>query len=413
MQSLHLPTLTLALTAGFALLVVQYTVSGQRWLPRGELRRWALLCLLLFGATALLTLRGEVPGALVAATGALALGSGLLALVLALLRFLRRPLQPHRLALAFVAYCLIVTASVLLAEPALRVALVAFSAAAFLLPLAGSVSRHGWQAERSLRAVAVALWVLEAMLVLRGVHALLEPDAFALVETGGWAPLRIALPYTLGLLALLVVAFGYVLAAQERAHQRLKRLATRDTLTGLANRRTYESRLHRALAQLPRSADPLGLALLDVDDFKRINDQHGHAVGDQALRHLAQVLKPRLRRVDSLARWGGEEFALLLPATPAPGCALLMHSLRQALRDQPLRLRDGGSLTLSVSIGWLSLPGGQAAPSPAQLLSELDRAMYAVKQSGKDGAREAQLSRPPEHHEPDDEHQQSQPDDEQ
>ena len=72
-----------------------------------------------------------------------------------------------------------------------------------------------------------------------------------------------------------------------------------------------------------------------------------------------------------------------------------MHALRLALREQPLRLADGSELTITVSIGWLSLPGGQAAPSPAQLLSELDLAMYAVKQGGKDGAREAQLSAPP------------------
>ena len=152
MDALHLPTLALALMAGFALLVVQYTVSGQRWLPQGELRRWALLCLLLLGATALLTLQAAVPAEWVAATGSLALGSGLLALVLALLRFLRQPLQTRHLALAFGAYCVVVVVSALWAPTEWRIAAVTFSAAAFLLPLTWSVSRHGWR-RRAFRCV--------------------------------------------------------------------------------------------------------------------------------------------------------------------------------------------------------------------------------------------------------------------
>jgi diguanylate cyclase (GGDEF)-like protein len=386
--NLHIPTLSIALSAAFGLLLLQYTLAGQRWLPQGEVRGWSLLGLLLLAATGVLSASQLLPPWVAPLTGALALGSGVLALVLALMRFLRQPVHRLRLLLSLVLFAAVALAGALQAQEARRIAWVSLGFAAYLLPLAISVQRHGWQAERALRAVAMLLWLVFAMALLRGVHALVQPERFATLD---FAPLDVALPFAIGLLALLGVAFGYVLAAQERAHNRLKRLASRDALTGLANRRTYEMRRSRALAQLRRSNDPLGLALIDIDNFKRINDAHGHDVGDAALRHLAAVLKPRLRRPDTLARWGGEEFALLLPATPAGGVLHLMRELRASLKEQPLTLPDGGSLTLTLSIGWICLRGGDAPPASERLMRALDSAMYQVKREGKDGEREALL----------------------
>lgn len=393
MLALHPLSLTLALLGAFGLLLVQYTLAGERWLPRGEIRRWALLGLVLLVTAALVGGSGYLPGWVAALAAALAMGSGVAALVLALLHFLRQPVHHGRLAAGFVAFAGLALVGALALGPAPRIALTAFGFAALLAPLAVSVQRHGWKAERALRPVVLLLWLAVAMGLLRGVQALTWPEAF----DGGFEtpmPWPFVLPLLVGLLALLGVAFGYVLAAQERAHNRLKRLASRDALTGLVNRRQYESRRARALAALRRSADPLGLALLDIDDFKRINDTHGHDVGDAALRHLAQVLKPRLRRVDTLARWGGEEFALLLPATPAVGVLQLVRDLRAALKAHPLRLADGQELVLTLSIGWLSLRGGQPPPSTERLMRSLDMALYDVKHAGKDGEREALLHEP-------------------
>ncbi|MBN8504519.1 MAG: GGDEF domain-containing protein [Burkholderiales bacterium] len=387
----HIPSLTLALVSAFGLLLTLYVVAGRRWLPRGEVRGFGLLGLMLLITLAVTAATPWLPPWVGPLSGALALGCGVLTLVLAFMRFLRQPVQWARLGLAFLVYASMAALGALRDDEAERIALVALAFAAFVLPLAVSVQRHGWQAERALRLVSVMLWALTLLALWRGAHALLQPERFADPTR---APLDVALPFTLGLLALLGVAFGYVLAAQERAHNRLRHLASRDALTGLVNRRTYETRRARALAQLRRSADPLGLALLDIDDFKRINDEHGHVVGDLALRHLADVLKPRLRRPDTLARWGGEEFALLLPATPAAGVQHLMSELRAALKDKPLKLAKGGELVLTVSIGWIALRGGDTPPASERLMRALDLAMYEVKHNGKDGEREAMLVEP-------------------
>lgn len=395
-MNLHMPTLTLAMMAAFWLLLVQYTLASRRWLPRGAIRRWANLGLLLFGATAAMAWHVRDPFWVAPLTAALALGSGVMTLVLALLRFMRRRPHHRRLKLAFGAYCVVVTASCVLCPVPLRVALNALAFAAFVLPLVTVVQRYGWHAERALRAVVVALWVLEAVALLRGVHALLQPELFASGILGA-TPASVAVPYALGLLALLATAFGYVLALQERATLRLRQLAARDPLTGLANRRHFEVCGAAALAQVARSADWLALALIDIDNFKRINDQYGHAAGDAALRHLAQVLRSRLRRGDLLARWGGEEFALLLPATTREGALHVVSGLRAALKANPLPVGDQQALVLTLSIGWLSLPPGQAAPRTEHLMRALDEAMYAVKQDGKDGEREALLDAEPTH----------------
>ena len=390
-MSWHIPSLALALIAAFGLLLLQYTLAGRRWLPEGPVRAYGLLGLLLLVALAGSSLTPIAPRWIGPACGAMALACGVVALMLALLKFLRQPVEQRRLGWAFGIYTLIVIAATVQDDEAKRIAWVALAFAALVLPLVLSVQRHGWKAERSLRTVVAMLWLLEAMALLRGVHALLQPERFA---DPFQAPTDVALPFVVGLLSMLGITFGYVLAAQERAHNRLRHLASRDVLTGLANRRSYEMRRARALAQLRRSADPLGLALVDIDDFKRINDKHGHEVGDQALRHLAAVLKPRLRRLDTLARWGGEEFALLLPATPASGVLHLMRGLRSALKEKPLLLSDGSELVLTLSIGWVCLDGGTAPPASERLMRALDLAMYEVKQSGKDGEREALLDQP-------------------
>lgn len=394
-MDIHLPTLALAMKAVFGLLLVQYVLAGQRWLPHGAIRRWAQLGLVLMVATMATAWRNPELAWVTPWTTAMALGIGVMTLVLALLRFLRRRPHQARLKWALVLYCAAVTASSLWCAPPLRTALNSLAFAAYLLPLAISTQRYGWNAERALRAVVVALWVLEAVAIWRGVQALWQPALYGEPITG-MVPAAVAVPHFIGLLALLATAYGYLLAAQERAQHRLARMATRDALTGLANRRDFEMRCGVALNQLGRSADPLGLALIDIDNFKRINDHHGHLAGDAALRHMARVLRPRLRRADSLARWGGEEFALLLPATAPDGVLQLVRTLRQALKDQPLRLDDGDPLVLTLSIGWISLPAGVPAPRVEHLMRSLDLAMYAVKQAGKDGEREAQLDLLPE-----------------
>lgn len=174
-----------------------------------------------------------------------------------------------------------------------------------------------------------------------------------------------------GLLGLL----GYPLR-NALAHQRVRRSAREDTLTGLLNRTALEQTLPREIALAQREGRRLSLLMLDVDHFKRLNDRHGHAAGDAALRRLAGVIERSIRRSDLAFRYGGEEFVLLLPNTSAAGA----QRVGERVRDQ-LRLETGASPRLTVSTGIAQLT---AADEGSTLLARADAALYAAKQAGRD-----------------------------
>jgi len=152
----------------------------------------------------------------------------------------------------------------------------------------------------------------------------------------------------------------------------LELLATTDDLTGLANRRRFRSELEREIAAAARYQAPLSLLLLDLDDFKAINDRYGHESGDQALKDVADAIRQRLRAPDLVARIGGDEFAILLPQTGRQAAEALAHSLAQTIRSALTP-----PLATSASIGISSLQGGQ----PHNLLADADRFLYQAKRS--------------------------------
>jgi diguanylate cyclase (GGDEF)-like protein len=150
----------------------------------------------------------------------------------------------------------------------------------------------------------------------------------------------------------------------------LERLAGTDDLTGLANRRSFNEVLRTFAAAAQRHYSPLSLLLLDIDNFKEINDTYGHKRGDDALRALADVLRSRVRASDLIARVGGDEFAVVLPQTTSAEAASVARELADYLAGQ----RDG-TIPLEVSIGVASCLGA----SSDSLLSEADRKLYADK----------------------------------
>jgi diguanylate cyclase (GGDEF)-like protein len=172
----------------------------------------------------------------------------------------------------------------------------------------------------------------------------------------------------------------------EDANARLARLSTLDGLTGIANRRLFDEVLAREWARCARHGEPLALALLDVDHFKRYNDCYGHQTGDDALRLVAQTLSAGLRRSsDFVARYGGEEFAFIAPGTDAATARALAEQLCAALRaqQQPHAGAPSGLLTASVGVA-VGLPGSD--DSADALLRRADAALYAAKASGRDRA---------------------------
>jgi len=168
--------------------------------------------------------------------------------------------------------------------------------------------------------------------------------------------------------------------ALEKLNRQLGNLAKTDELTGLSNRRAFFERSETEFARCSRYERPLTLIMLDVDHFKLINDQYGHAIGDGVLRHIANIFSETARASDTTARYGGEEFVFLAPETDRAAGQLLAERLRDRLRQEPTVI-DGIEYPVTVSMG-LAFLAGQT--SLEKLLLEADNALYQAKANGRD-----------------------------
>lgn len=184
------------------------------------------------------------------------------------------------------------------------------------------------------------------------------------------------------LLCLLVTAIVLTLVslAIRRYQQRIAALATTDVLTELPNRRGFDILAEQALQEALREQSPLCAVLLDLDNFKLINDEHGHLAGDEVLQRFARQLRDKLRQSDILCRWGGEEFILLLKNTDRQAAHDLAEKLRQQCAQQRYAIADQ-TLQVTASLGLSQWQPGESLHS---LLGRTDRALYRAKQSGRD-----------------------------
>jgi diguanylate cyclase (GGDEF)-like protein len=164
-------------------------------------------------------------------------------------------------------------------------------------------------------------------------------------------------------------------------HTIVERQALVDPLTGLANRRSLEESLQEELARAARFDDELCLVLADLDRFKSINDRYGHPTGDRALAVFAQTLKDVVREVDSAGRWGGEEFALVLPGTDAAGGVALAERVRETLASREIRATNGERVQLTASFGVAAYP---RCADLGALVDAADGALYWAKRDGRD-----------------------------
>jgi diguanylate cyclase (GGDEF)-like protein len=166
----------------------------------------------------------------------------------------------------------------------------------------------------------------------------------------------------------------------QSALARLQELATRDKLTRAHNRRHMTELLQIQQAQHRRLGRPLSIALIDIDLFKRINDQHGHAVGDEVLRRFAEVARLQLRAGDLLARWGGEEFLVAMPHTGCDDGLIALDRLQQRLREAAAAGELPAGLCVSFSAGVAELGPDEALE---RAVERADQAMYRAKTSGR------------------------------
>jgi diguanylate cyclase (GGDEF)-like protein len=165
-----------------------------------------------------------------------------------------------------------------------------------------------------------------------------------------------------------------------RLHRIVERQARIDGLTGLANRRACEDQLAVELARAERFGGPLAIVITDLDDFKEINDRFGHPAGDVVLREFARTLEDGIRDVDLAARWGGEEFVLLLPGTDLDGAALVAERIRRALESRLVLAPDGQPIPVTASFGVAAYPDDSSSQA---LLAAADGALYEAKRAGK------------------------------
>lgn len=167
-----------------------------------------------------------------------------------------------------------------------------------------------------------------------------------------------------------------------RKNGELERLASRDPLTGCLNRRAFYALFEKAFAESREHGGELCCVMVDIDNFKRVNDQYGHAVGDQAIQAVANCLSAGLRLTDTVGRYGGEEFCLMFPRTTLAEATDLAERLRIRVgAEAGSRLRMVSGLTLTVSLGVSALAFG--ARTPLELIDQADKALYAAKEGGR------------------------------
>jgi diguanylate cyclase (GGDEF)-like protein len=223
-------------------------------------------------------------------------------------------------------------------------------------------------------SVASSVGITMLALVLSNAPSSLLPMSVLIAVL---VPTMVAAPVAIGLLKLLHELNSARALAQT--------LANTDALTGALNRRNFLDVGTKVVSRARRDATPTSVLLMDIDDFKQVNDRHGHGTGDAVLQMFAQECLKSLRPHDMLARWGGEEFVALLPATAPADAVRVSERLCKAIADGRINGADGMPIGVTVSIGVAASTGG--ADGLEALLSRADAAMYVAKRNGKNGVR--------------------------
>ena len=221
--------------------------------------------------------------------------------------------------------------------------------------------------------VAIGIFVSRVVGVAMGADQSVSVDHSSLMQT---------VTHMLGLVVLIFLTVGFVIMTKERADALNVVLAMRDELTQLYNRRAVFESLGQHLAAARRNQTPLSVLMLDVDNFKSLNDTFGHAAGDRVLREIASTIQNGLRAQDVAGRMGGEEFLALLPHAKADEASRTAERLRQLIQDVDCLRRCNLKTTLSVSVGVAQFDPVRHAGGD-ELIQEADQALYLAKARGR------------------------------
>lgn len=376
-MTLDVATLVLMLVVGFGLLTLLLELAGRGGLQRDELKRLGGAAKALCGGFLCFALQPWLPGWLTLLGGNLLLMAGLAQFASAVSwHLLNRGLRVWQHWL-LVGAALTVPFILDVGGP-VRAGTMSAAMAALLLPPTVMALRQGWRGELSFRVVATMLLVASTGLWLRAGFAVWWGSSGA--PPAGTPVFWSSAIFMLAFMAVLAAGFSFVLAGFERMAAQMRQLASIDGLTGAVNHNTTVSLLAHSLERGRRENQPVGFVMLDLDHFKRVNDRHGHVVGDNVLRAVAACARARLRGSDVLGRLGGEEFGLVLPATGAAGAKHLAEQVRLAVEALELQGDGGQPLRVTLSAG---VAEASRSDTPETLMHLADKALYQAKQKGR------------------------------
>ena len=374
----------------FFVIVLQQTLYAVAWglagslltLSRAATFHWMGFCLLSAVAPLLGFLGEVVPRELARGLGNLSFIVALMMVRRGISTFLRLPLHDREQAALLAAVVVLHVAVGFGPEWFTLRASVVSAVVAWIMVSAG------WSSARQIRTEfgAWPAWIVSGPMLaigvtfsVRAVFVLSMPQA---VGTSVGSPTGFNLVLLLSLVGLSLmfnVSLGYMVVS--RLVRRLNYLSRHDSLTGLLNRRAMEQALRAEQRRWLRFGERYAVLLVDLDHFKRINDSFGHAAGDAALQAVAQTLSQVARQVDRVGRFGGEEFCLLLPHTPAEGAEQVARRVRQAVADLHVNW-EGQAILLTASVGVAACV--QPDEPVSQLMMRADRALYQAKSEGRD-----------------------------
>lgn len=222
----------------------------------------------------------------------------------------------------------------------------------------------------------IAFALLASVLLVRAVLIYQLPTSYALYSNIPMNPNSLLL----GCLFQLCVSFGFLLMLNRALVSEISYVAARDNLTGAFNRRELENELRRLQSRYERSADTFCVMLIDIDNFKLTNDNYGHLVGDEVLRRFARIVLASIRAEDYFARYGGDEFCILLPSTRLDEAMVLANRLRQSYANTPHMINDEIiQSTISIGVVEASALGNDYNA----VIDGADKALYQAKNSGR------------------------------
>jgi len=372
---LNLDLRTIVLMSGIlALLLTAVMLSVRRSYPRTVqgLGYWALAPLLVAVATFLFGARGQIPDWMSVVGANVLLLGGVLLFHFGSQQFFGQPPAYRRWLIALAAFTLLLFwFGVVQPDFNIRVQLVSAAWVCIILANARVIWRHGPE-DFATRYTVIVMLVHATIIVLRGLATLLP-----LPNEGLFVATRIQTIYVVGN-ALMVIAFavGLVLLAAERVRGEFQHLAMRDSLTGAMLRRVLVEVCEQELARCRRHGRSMALLMMDVDHFKAINDTHGHQTGDRVLVDFVSRVSALLRRPDLLARFGGEEFVLLLPETSPEEAVAVAERILETVAAP----REGlPHITVSIGVA-TNRPDEDRVDT---LLARADRALYKAKREGR------------------------------